>query len=93
MKTIGEKLRDIREKEGFPQKQVADILGIQRPNYSKVEGNIQNLTPQQIKLFCEFFKVSADYLLDITVENKKTISKHQQDSILRQIEKIKDTIK
>ncbi len=93
MDTIGQRLKEIREKKGFPQKHVAEILGLQRPNYSKIENNKQGMTPQQLKLFCEFFDVSADYILDIRVERKKTISKYEQDAILRQLENIKDTIK
>lgn len=93
MDTIGQKLKEIRERKGFPQKQIAEILGVQRPNYSKIENNKQGLTPQQIKSFCEFFDVSADYILDIRVDGKKTLSKYQQDAILRQIDNIKDTIK
>lgn len=93
MDTIGERLKEIRDKKGFPQKHVAEILGIHRPNYSKIENNKQGLTPQQLKLFCEFFDVSADYILDIRVDGKKTISKYERDAILRQIENIKDTIK
>lgn len=93
MKTIGEKIRDLRNDKGFPQKQVADLLGIQRPNYSKIEHDKQNLTPDQIKILCEFFEVSADYLLDITVDNKKTLSKYQKDYILKTLDDIKDTIK
>jgi transcriptional regulator with XRE-family HTH domain len=93
MDTIGQRLKAIREKKGFPQKQVAEVLGVQRPNYSKIENNKQGLTPQQIKLFCEFFDVSADYILEIKVDRKKTLSKYQQDAILRQLDNIKDTIK
>lgn len=93
MDDLGSKLKEIREQKGFPQKQVAEILGVQRPNYSKIENNKQGLTPIQIKLFCEFFNVSADYLLDIKVDQKKSISKYQQDAILRQLDYIKDTIK
>lgn len=93
MKTLGEKLREIREDNEFPQKHVADLLGIHRPNYSKIENNTQNLTPHQIKLFCEFFKVSADYLLDIRVDDKKTLSKFEQEFLLRYIDKMRDTIK
>lgn len=92
MKTIGEKIRDLRNDKGFPQKQVADLLGIQRPNYSKIEHDKQNLTPHQIKLLCEFFEVSADYLLDVKIESKKTISKYERDYILQAIKGIKDTI-
>ena len=93
MKSIGEKIREIRKEKGFPQKQVADLLNVQRPNYSKIENDKQNLTPHQIKLLCEFFDLSADYLLDISVDNKKTISKYEQDYMLDYIEKLKATIK
>jgi transcriptional regulator with XRE-family HTH domain len=93
MNTIGERLKRIRTKKGFPQKHVAELLGVQRPNYSKIENNKQGLTPHQIKIFCEFFDVSADYILDISVDGKKTISKYEKDRILRQIEDIKDTLK
>ena len=93
MKTIGEKLKKIRENKNFPQKQIADLLGVQRPNYSKIENNKQNLNPEQIKIFCEFFNVSADYILGIEVDHKKTLSKLQQDDILRKVEQIKDAIK
>lgn len=93
MKTIGEKLKEIRETKGFPQKVVADLLGVQRPNYSKIENNNQNLTPEQIKLFCEFFDVSADYILGIEINSNKAISKFDQEAMLRHLEKIKDYIK
>jgi transcriptional regulator with XRE-family HTH domain len=92
MKSIGEKLKQIREQSGFPQKQVAEILGLQRPNYSKIENNLQNLTPEQLKLFCEFFQVSADYILDITIQDKKTLSKLEEDRILQSLVNIKDAI-
>jgi len=93
MKSIGEKLREIREEKGFPQKHVAQLLGLHRPNYSKIENNEQNLTPHQIKLFCEFFNISADYILDIKIDHKVTLSQMEQDSILKAIDTIKDTIK
>lgn len=93
MKTIGEKIRDLRNDKGFPQKHVADLLNIQRPNYSKIEHDKQNLTPEQIKILCEFFEVSADYLLDITIDDKKTLSKYQKDYILQTLDDLKDTIK
>jgi len=92
MKSIGEKLRNIREEKGFPQKQVAEILGLQRPNYSKIENNSQNLTPNQLKLFCEFFNVSADYILDRKTKGHKIYPKTEYDRIIRQIDKLKDTI-
>ena len=36
MITFGERIKEIRELKGFPQKQVADFLKLQRSNYSKM---------------------------------------------------------
>lgn len=67
---IGNTLKQIRKKAKVPQKLVAELLKIERSNYSKVENNKQKLTPEQIKIFCEYFNVSADYILDIKVDGK-----------------------
>ena len=93
MKTLGERLKEIRELRSFPQKQVADFLGLQRPNYSKIENNHQNMSHKQLKLFCEFCDVSADYLLGITSNNKKTFSLNSLKEIEERLEYIKDVIK
>lgn len=68
--TIGYRIQKLRKEKKLPQKFVADLLGLHRANYSKVESNTQNLTPVQIKIFCEYFNVSSDYLLDIQVDQK-----------------------
>ncbi len=92
MKTLGERLKEIRDLRGFPQKQVAAVLGLQRPNYSKIENDHQNMNHKQLKLFCEFCDVSADYLLGITTNNKKTISLSTIDEIEERLAYIKDVI-
>ncbi len=92
MKTLGERLKEIRELRNFPQKQVANFLGLQRTNYSKIENNHQNMSHKQLKLFCEFCDVSADYLLGITSNNKKTFSMESLKEIEEKLEYIKDVI-
>ena len=89
MKDFGSKLKRIREEKGFPQKLIAEHLGVHRSNYSKIEHNIQKLTPEQIKLFCEFCEVSADYLLGIETNNKVTISIQDRDEIVEKIDFLK----
>ncbi len=69
--TIGSRVKKVRKEKKLAQKFVADLLGLHRSNYAKVENNKQNLTPFQIKKFCEYFNISADYLLNIEVDNKK----------------------
>jgi transcriptional regulator with XRE-family HTH domain len=93
MKNIGEKLKEIRESKNFPQKQVAELLGLQRPNYSKIENNKQAISVAQLKVFCDFFDTSADYILDIKQKGNKVISKYEQDFILKYMDQVKDIIK
>jgi len=92
MKTLGERLKEIRNLRNFPQKQVADFLGLQRSNYSKIENNHQNMSHKQLRLFCQFCDVSADFLLGITSSNKKTFSINSLKEIDDRLEYIKDII-
>lgn len=89
MNNLGKKLKRIRDEKGFPQKLIAEHLGVHRSNYSKIENNIQKLTPEQIKLFCEFCDVSADYLLEVQTNNKITISTQNRDDFVDKLEEIK----
>ncbi|AIO19322.1 Helix-turn-helix domain protein [Candidatus Izimaplasma bacterium HR1] len=92
MNNLGTRLKRIREDKGFPQKLIADHLGLHRSNYSKIESNIQRLTPKQIKLFCEFCDVSADYLLGVESKNKVVISTQDRDELVDKIEYIKSLL-
>ena len=92
MENLGTKLKRIREEQGFPQKVIADHIGVHRANYSKIENNIQRLTPKQIKLFCEFCDVSADYLLEIESNNKVTLSTQDRDDLIKKLDYIKSLL-
>lgn len=92
MESLGEKLKRIREEKGFPQKQIASHLGLHRSNYSKIENDIQKLSAEQVKLFCEFCDISADYLLEIETDNKVTISKQDRDDLLKKMDYIKSLL-
>lgn len=85
MNNLGKRLKEIREKRGFPQKVVAEYLGLHRSNYSKVENGIQKLTGEQVAMFCEFCDVSADYVLNINTDNKVTLSHQKIDDIKKQL--------
>ena len=78
MKTFGERLRDTRESKNMSQQAIADILGLHRSNYSKIENNHQKMTHEQLALFCEALNISADYLLNIQIQNKITYTKEVQ---------------
>lgn len=92
MKTVGERLKELREDKDYPQKVIADLLGIQRPNYSRIENNHQNLNHKQIIILCEFLDISADYLLNITIQNKKVLSGKDGLDLQRKLKEMQDII-
>ena len=71
MNKIGQKLKNIRKQKGFPQKAIADALQMGRSGYSRIENDLQKISPEQIKMFCEFCNISADYVLDVNTDHAK----------------------
>ena len=65
MKTIYEKLKDLRSQKGYTQKFVADYLKIDRSNYSKYELGKLEMSLDMLKQICLLYDVSADYLLGL----------------------------
>jgi len=60
------RFREIRVKRGYKQKEVAALLNTSRETYSKYEnGKIDPRATAIVKL-CEFYDLSADYLLGLS---------------------------
>lgn len=73
MKQLGDRLRDLRESQNLRQTDVANALCISNKILSSYERNISMPTIDNLKKLCEFYNVSADYLLQIEL-NKTTLS-------------------
>ena len=65
MKDYVEKLTELRIDRDITQKQVATILGINQSAYSKYEKRRTKMSVEDFKKLCEFYKVSADEILDL----------------------------
>lgn len=65
MKTIGEKIKDIRKSNRLTQQQFADSLGISRPHLSKIESNKENASDSVIKLISNLYDVNYDWLTSV----------------------------
>ena len=63
-KQMGQRLKELRKEQGYSQRQVADYLGIDQSNYSKIEHGKRRLNrlSQVIKL-CELYDCTQDYIL------------------------------
>ena len=59
------KLRDLREDRDLTQKQIADILNCKQNTYQQYESEKRQLPLTALKKLCLFYKVSADYILDL----------------------------
>ena len=71
MLTFGEKIRNLREDADMNQTKLGKAIGMTQRKISYIECDKYEPSLQDIVAFCNFFKVSADYLLDIPYTNRK----------------------
>lgn len=62
---MGQKLRDLREDRDLTRKEVAFDLQMHPQQLYKYETGIQEMTASKIKAICEYYGVSADYVLGL----------------------------
>ncbi len=70
MKTA-ERIRSLREDKDLSQTQVAEYLKTSQTVYSRYERNERSLPIEMLYELCDFYGVSADYILGRT-NNPKT---------------------
>lgn len=63
--SVNKRLRELREKRGLSQQQVADYLGIKAGTYSTYETGRCDVGSEQLKKLVELFGVSADFILGV----------------------------
>lgn len=61
--TMGQRLKALRADKGVLQKQVCDSVGISESAYQYYESDRAEPTASRIVWLCDYFEVSADYLL------------------------------
>ena len=69
---ICDKIKELREKSGYSQSQLAKKLDVTRSSVNAWEMGLSTPTTQYIVALCKLFHVSADYILGI--ENGLTFS-------------------
>lgn len=63
MRNYTDRLRELREDRDLAQKQVAAVLGINQPMYSRYERGVRSLPIEHLIALCKYYHVSADYIL------------------------------
>ena len=64
--TFGEKIKLLREMASMSQTQLGEELGMSQRRISYIECGKYEPSLEDIRLFCNFFDVSADYLLGLS---------------------------
>lgn len=66
VKEYWERLRELREDRDIKQYTIAGILNTNQQMYSRYENGRVPLPIHHLKALCEFYRVSADYILGLT---------------------------
>ena len=65
MNKFAERLKELREERGLSIYQLAREIGFSDAAISRWERNIRIPNVETLYIFCEYFSVSADYLIGI----------------------------
>ncbi len=65
MKILSERLKELRAEKGITQKQLSDAIGNAQSAIYYWESDKQEPSVSALKKLCEYFNVSADYLLGL----------------------------
>lgn len=64
MKTVGDKILELREINGLSQEELGDEIDVSRQTISHWELNETSPSAKYMQKLCEFFKVDANYFLN-----------------------------
>ena len=79
MQVYQTKLRQLREDHDKTQKEIAEYLGINQTVYSRYETGRNDMKPFQIIALCNYYRVSADYVLGLPEGRPYGLSKTRTD--------------
>ena len=65
MEKLAEKLKELRIEKGLSQREVSSALGMTRNAFTNYENGYREPSLDNLKKSCQFFDVSADYLLGL----------------------------
>ena len=82
-----ERLKLLRERIGLTQKDIAEIIGINRVQYNQYENNYISIPIKHLISLSSYFKVSVDYLLGLS--SKKSYLNYHETNIINAGERLK----
>jgi len=62
---VGARVKELRLEKGMTQQQMADILKIDRGNYSRYESGKFQFNNEMLIIICKYFNITAGQLLGL----------------------------
>ena len=84
---FGKRVREIRKQKGFTQEQIAEKIGIEPPNISKLENGAHFPLPENIEKLAKALNVDAKDLFDFEHFDEKAILNKKIKTFLDNAEK------
>ena len=60
------RLKEIREDRDLTQSQLGELLNKSQQGYNHIEAGRAELKIEDLKVLCEFYNLSADYIIGLT---------------------------
>lgn len=93
MQTIGQKLRELREKENLLLRQVAASMEMDTALLSKFERDERKPSKEQVLAFAKYYKVKPDDLLVALLSDKLASEVMDEDYGLKAIQVAEEKVK
>lgn len=71
---IGVNIKRLRTDRGIKQSEIADLIGMHRSNYSKIENGQREISLAAIDKIAQFFNISIDELVHLGDDIPKEVS-------------------
>lgn len=71
---IGTNIKRLREDRGIKQSEIADLIGMHRSNYSKVENGQREISIAAIEKIARYFNITIDELVHMEKDIPKEVS-------------------
>lgn len=84
--SVGTRIREVREQQRRRQSEVAQLIGLSVPAYSKLESGITDINMSRLRQLAEVFGVTADSLVADTV--KEDLLKRENEGLKVKLEAV-----
>nr|WP_319570051.1 helix-turn-helix transcriptional regulator [uncultured Draconibacterium sp.] len=78
---IGINIKRLREDRGIKQSEIADLIGMHRSNYSKIENGQREISIAAVDKIAAFFNITIDELVHMGEDVPKEVSMEDKTTV------------